>query len=119
MDLDETSRVIRQLAVEWAQADLPGELLTYADYVRSIAGLQQATGDASRTQYIVAAVIKQAGELGKNSVWVAQELRFEALAQSVSHRAVLLLLDLEDANAVDDAALDLYNERVKRFGIDQ
>ncbi len=119
MDLDETGRVIRQLAVEWAKADLPGELLTYADYVRSIAGLHQAMADVCRTQYIVTAVIEQASDLGKSSAWVARELRFEALAQSSSHRAVLLLLDLEDASGVDDAALDLYNERMKRFDTDK
>ncbi|MVM32484.1 hypothetical protein GO755_20750 [Spirosoma sp. HMF4905] len=52
----------------------------------------------------------------KSSEWLAMELQFEALAQAVPSRTVLALLYLEHGgDVVDDEALDLYNERIKRF----
>ena len=115
MDSQEDTQLVRQLAYAWAQAELPTTRLSYADYVRAIAGLQQAIGNAQRTTVVFTAVINQGRALGKSSEWIERELRFEALADFVESRADLLVLELEHKGLVDDEALDLYNERLNRF----
>jgi hypothetical protein len=46
---------------------------------------------------------------------VENELRFEAQAAAVGNRREQLLSELDRLETVDDAALDLYNERLTRF----
>jgi hypothetical protein len=115
MDSQEDTQLIRQLAHQWVRAELPTTHLSYADYVRAIAGLQQTIGNVQRTTALFTVVINQARTLGKSSEWIQRELHFEALAEFVESRADLLLLDLEHGGPVDDNALDLYNERLNRF----
>ena len=74
--------------------------------------LQATTKDVDRTKAIFAAVISQASQLGKPSVGVERELRFEA--QATGERARWLLVDVVAQNASDDS-LDCYNERLIRF----
>ncbi|WP_460907639.1 hypothetical protein [Spirosoma areae] len=69
----------------------------------------------SKTRTIFKAILQQASQLAKSSEWVEQELRFEALAEFIEDRVETLLLDLTHGGVVDDAALDLYNERASRF----
>ena len=117
MDAAEDTQLVRQLAYQWLQAKLPSTHVAYADYVRAIAGFQQAIGNAQRTRTVFIAVINQARALGKSSEWIQHELRFEALAEFVGNRADLLVLELEQGGRVDDDSLDLYNERLNRFDV--
>lgn len=115
MHFQEDTQFIRRLAYQWVQAELPTACLSYTDYVRAIAGLQQAIGNVQRTTAVFFTLINQARALGKSSEWLQHELRFEALAEFVESRTDLLLLDLEHGGRVDDLALDRYNERLNRF----
>ena len=115
MDIGEETSFVRQLAYEWAQIELPTQRLTYSDYIRAISGLQETTKNMVKTSAIVKAILQQASQLGKSSEWVERELHFEALAEFVEDRREMLVLDLEHGGVVDDASLDLYNERLGRF----
>lgn len=77
--------------------------------------LQTATGDVNRSEAIFERIFGQAKALSKDSEWVAVELGFESLAQGLASRTELALLYLNQDDMVDDAALDLYNERLSRF----
>lgn len=115
MEIGEETLFVRQLANEWAQVELPTQRLSLEDYVRAVSSLQESTKDIVKTRAIFQAVIQQAGQLAKSSEWVEKELRFETLAEFVEDRVEMLLLDLTHKGPVDDAALDLYNERLGRF----
>lgn len=115
MKIGDETLFVRQLAYEWAKIDLPTQRLSYGDYIQALTCLQASTNDMVRTRRIVKAVLEQASQLGQSSEWVERELRFEALAEFVQDRGELLLLELAHGGLVDDAALDLYNERLSRF----
>ena len=117
MDFEEDTQLVHQLAYHWIQAQLPSARVSYADYVRAVADLQHAIGNAQRTTAVFTAVINQARALGKTSEWIQHELRFEALAEFVENRADLLVLELEHDGRVNDDSLDLYNERLNRFDV--
>lgn len=106
--------VIQTLTYQWVQADLPAGKLVYADYLRSISTLLLTTQRPERTTTIVQAVLNQAIELHKTSAWVDEELKFEGMLEGAD-RADFLLFDLHQAGLPDDAQLDRYNERIKRF----
>ena len=114
MDSNDYRELIRQLAYQWAVVDLPDEGLIYSDYIHVIGSLLTATQDVQRTKYFFKTVLQQAVELNKSSLWVEQELRFETLAEAVE-RSSLLTLYLKNSEPINDAALDLYNERLTRF----
>ncbi|GAB2563157.1 hypothetical protein GCM10027190_10990 [Spirosoma areae] len=115
MEVGEETLFVRQLAYEWARVDLPTQRLKYSDYIRAVTSLQASTKNMSKTRTIFKAILQQASQLAKSSEWVEQELRFEALAEFIEDRVETLLLDLTHGGVVDDAALDLYNERASRF----
>ena len=115
INLEEAKVIVHKLAFRWAHADLPSEDMVYIDFIRVINGLLVATGTARATAYIFAGVINQASALGKTSAWVEGELRFEAQAAAVGNRRELLRSELHRLETLDDAALDLYNERLTRF----
>ncbi|GAB3044181.1 hypothetical protein [Spirosoma pulveris] len=109
--------LIQQLAHQWSWADRPAAGLTDQDYITSLRRLLLTTQSQPRTVTIVKAVLKQAVNLDKTSAWVEQELKFEGMLNEVD-RADFLLLDLQQAEQVDDPLLDTYNERIRRFVID-
>ena len=115
INLEEAKVIVHKLAFRWAHADLPSEHMVYIDFIRVINGLLIATGTARASAYIFAGVINQASALAKTSAWVEGELRFEAQAAAVGNRQELLLAELDRLETVDDAALDLYNQRLARF----
>lgn len=115
INLEEAKVIVQKLAFSWAHADLPNEHMAYVDFIRAINGLLTATRTARATAYIFAGVINQASALGKTSEWVEGELRFEAQAAAVGNRPKRLLFELSRLEIVDDATLDLYNERLIRF----
>lgn len=115
MEVGEETLFVRQLANEWARVDLPTQGLSYGDYIRAVTSLQAATQNMVKTRTLFKAILQQASQLAKTSEWVEQELRFEALAEFVEDRGEMLVLDLAHGGIVDDAALDLYNQRVNRF----
>jgi hypothetical protein len=115
MEPGDETLFVRQLAFEWARVELPTQHLRYGDYIRVLSGLHASTRDMLKTRAIFKSVIQQASQLAKSSEWVERELRFESLAEFVEDRNDMLLLDLVQSGPVDDAALDLYNERVSRF----
>jgi len=47
--------------------------------------------------------------------WLSTELRFEAYAADIGNRNTAALSDLESYGDLNDAALDIYNERIRRF----
>ena len=106
--------LIQILTRQWIRAELPSPGLTEADYIFTIRTLLLTTQDTDRTTVIVEAVLAQATALHKTSVWVEQELKFEGMIEGAD-RADFLLLDLQQADALDDAMLDSYNERINRF----
>jgi hypothetical protein len=106
--------LIHTLARGWADAALPATGLTYEDYTDAIAILLLTTQSPDRTKTIVQTVLEQATTLHKTSDWVHQELKFEGMIEGID-RIDFLRLDLSQNSSVDDAALDLYNERVNRF----
>lgn len=118
VELLNTNRVIRQLALEWIQSSLPADEVTFVDCLNVLNQLQASTQAMTRSEQIFERVFQQAKELGKSSDWVAIELGFEALAQGVACRADLAMHCLKQDGIVDDAALDCYNERISRFKIE-
>ena len=115
MEAGDETLFVRQLAYEWARVDLPTQRLSYGDYIRVVTSLQASTKNMAKTRAIFKAILQQASQLAKSSEWVERELQFEALAQFIDDRQETLLLDLAHGGVVDDAALDLYNERASRF----
>jgi hypothetical protein len=87
MDAEENKELIRQLAYRWTLAELPDVGFSYADQINVIAGLLRETADAALTESIFTAVLNQAIALGRGSIWVERELRFEGLADAPSVKA--------------------------------
>jgi hypothetical protein len=114
MDSEETNRMIRQLAYEWVNVELPTQRLTYTDYICTITGLNYITDNPDRTIEIVSAIIQQAKLLGYFSEWVQAEIKFEAQAEATGDRANWLQVEVA-AQDGSDYSLDLYNERLTRF----
>lgn len=114
MELDETKHIIRLLTFEWSKVELYAGAMTYSDYMKAVQSLQAITNDVDRTKAIFLGVIQQASALSKSSEWVREELKFEAQAEVIGDRGKWLRVEVaaQDAN---DAALDLYNERLTRF----
>jgi hypothetical protein len=119
-----------QLALRWSNANLSSEWhwegeplpepvsYLYIDYLHTIGTLLLTTQDVERTRQLIIGVLNQAEELGRSSLWVEQELKFEGMIHGAD-RADFLRLDLEQTasvnNILDDATLDRYNERISRF----
>jgi hypothetical protein len=114
-NLEEAKVIVHKMALDWFQAKLPGEHMGYVDFIRAINGLLTATRTAKATADIFTGIINQASALGKTSEWVESELRFETQAVAFGNRSELLLSELDLLETVDDASLDLYNERLTRF----
>lgn len=114
MEPEEERLFIRELAYQWALLDLPNEVVTYQDYSTAVTLLHTATGNAAQTEYIFTVVLHQARRLGKSSGWVEQELQFEGMIEFTSRKELLNLYRKRQA-VVDDATLDLFNERLNRF----
>lgn len=110
----EYNELMQQLADEWESVELPGVSFAFADCIKIIGGLLTATQDQQRTRQLVRAILYQAVEMSKSSLWVEREIKFETLAQSIG-REELLALELKHAPAVDDQTLDLFNDRKRRF----
>jgi hypothetical protein len=106
--------LIQTLTVQWVRAELPVRGLTYADYTMAIRTLLLTTQDPDRTTAIVQAVLAQAVDLQKTAEWVEEELKFEGMIEGAD-RIDFLRFELEQAESVDDAMLDQYNERISRF----
>lgn len=115
INLDEAKVIVHKLAFRWFQAKLTGEHKSYVHFIQAINRLLAATRTARETAYIFAAVINQASALGKTSEWVERELGFEGQAAAFGNRRELLVTELDLLETVDDASLDLYNERLTRF----
>lgn len=111
---DKHKELIRQLAYAWASVDLPGVGFTYADYIKVLSVFLSAIKDEERTKQIFRAILEQAVDLDKSSLWVEGEIKFETLAHVIG-REELLTLELKHAPILDDQTLDLYNERKRRF----
>ncbi|AUD06851.1 hypothetical protein [Spirosoma pollinicola] len=86
----------------------------YADCIKIIGGLLTTIQDQQRTRQTFTAILNQAAELDKSSLWVEREVKFEILAHSIG-REELLALELKYAPILDDQTLDLYNARKRRF----
>lgn|GEM_PF-1720774 len=127
--------LIEHLALRWANAELSpdwfweGQQLPepisylYIDYLNTIGTLLLTTQEPDCTQLIFMSVLNQAVQLGKSSLWVEEELKFEGMIHGAD-RADFLRLDLEqtassNTGILDDATLDRYNERLTRFAIPQ
>jgi len=108
------NELVHTLADQWGRLAPPASGLAYDDYTESIAILLLTTQSPERTRTITEAVLKQAISLHKSSEWIQQELRFEGMIEGAD-RSDFLRLDLSQSTAVDDATLDLYNQRVSRF----
>lgn len=106
--------VVQSLVIQWVRAELPAQGLTFPDYTQTVKTLLLTTQNPDRTTAVVQAVLYQAIALRKTSAWVEQELKFEGMIDGVD-RADFLLLDLQQADSLDDALLDSYNERMNRF----
>ncbi|WP_461127983.1 hypothetical protein [Spirosoma aerophilum] len=106
--------VVQSLVYQWVRAELPAHGLTYLDYTMVVKTLLLTTQNPDWTSTVVRAVLRQALTLRKTSAWVEQELKFEGMIDGVD-RADFLLLDLQQADTLDDALLDSYNERMNRF----
>lgn len=112
--------LVEHLAVRWTVADLPAPIsYLYLDSLQAIGTRLLTTQDADRTRVIVTMVLNQAIALGRSSLWVEEELKFEGMIDGAD-RTDFLRLDLEQTasvnnNSLDDATLDAYNERLTRF----
>ncbi|GAB3898775.1 hypothetical protein [Spirosoma agri] len=115
-DLDSApyKELIQSLTLQWVRIELPADELTFTDYTRTIRVLLLTTQDPDRTAEIVRAVLTQATDLNKTSRWVDQELKFEGMIHGAD-RHDFLRLELSQAPDIDDALLDMYNERLNRF----
>ncbi|QMW06193.1 hypothetical protein [Spirosoma foliorum] len=117
LDASPYKELIQTLAFQWVSADLPAGTITYDNYIVAIRTLLLTTQNPTRTATVVRAVLKQAVELNKTSFWVEEELKFEGMIDGAD-RNDFLLLELSQADEVDDRMLDIYNERVNRFTSD-
>ncbi|GAB4044902.1 hypothetical protein [Spirosoma litoris] len=117
LDVSPYKELIQTLAFQWVSADLPAGTITYDDYIVDIRTLLLTTQNPERTATVVRAILKQAVELNKTSFWVEEELKFEGMIDGAD-RNDFLLLELSQADEVDDRMLDTYNERVNRFTSD-
>ncbi|GAB4017190.1 hypothetical protein GCM10028808_47990 [Spirosoma migulaei] len=116
MNSEDYKELILELAYEWARARLPGKRISYGNCIELIAELLLITRDRDRTREIFMAVLSQAIDLDKTSAWVENELFFEVMAITFDgNREDALKYDLKLTKIVGDQALDLYNERRKRF----
>lgn len=106
--------LLQSLVLQWVQAQLPTHGLTDDDYLTDLSTLLLTTQNPDRTAAVVQAVLAQAGALHKTANWVEQELKFEGMIEGAD-RADFLLLDLQQADTLDDLLLDSYNERINRF----
>ncbi len=106
--------LIQTLTLQWVRAELPHQGLTYADYQTDIRILLLTTQNTDRTRVIVQAVLAQATTLNKTSVWVDEELKFEAMVEGAD-RTDFLRFELQQTPMIDDSLLDRYNERMNRF----
>ena len=119
-DLDSSpyKELIQKLVLEWVHAKLPAEGLTYVDYLTDIRTLLLTTQDPDRTTAIVRAILTQAIELHKTSVWVEQEIKFEGMIEGAD-RADFLRFELQQVETITDTVLDRYNERMNRFALNK
>lgn len=107
--------LIRTLALRWANAGLPAPIsYRYLDYSVAIRTLLLTTQSLERVEAILIGVLDQAQALGKTSVWVENELKFEGMIDGAD-RTDFLNFELSQAAPVDDALLDAYNQRLYRF----
>ena len=53
----------------------------YADCIKIIGGLLTTIQDQQRTRQTFTAILNQAAELDKSSLWVEREVKFEILAE--------------------------------------
>ncbi|MCX6215275.1 hypothetical protein [Spirosoma sp.] len=115
-DLDSApyKELIQTLLLQWIHAELPDAGLTYVDFLSDIRILLLTNQSPERTTEIVRAVLAQAIELRRTSAWVEQELKYEGMIEGAD-RADFLRFELEQSATLDDALLDVYNERMSRF----
>ncbi|ADB42742.1 hypothetical protein [Spirosoma linguale] len=109
----EAKELIKHLSQE-EPADLDSGL--YTRCARTVSRLWLTTGQLDVAATIFAAVANQAHQLNKSIDWITSELGFEIIAfQEKGRRQELILYRLKEDTASDDA-LDLFNERLVRFG---
>jgi hypothetical protein len=106
--------LILHLIDQWGNAGLVAQELTKEDHQTAISVLLLTTQNPDRTRTIVEAVLAQAIELGRTSVWVEQELKYEGMIEGAD-RADFLRFELAQAPSLNDTLLDQYNERMSRF----
>ena len=109
----EAKELIKYLTQE-EPVDLDSGL--YARYVSTLSRLWLTTGQLDVAATIFAAVTNQAHQLNKSIDWITSELGFEIVAfQEKGRRKELIIHRLKEDTGSDDA-LDLFNERLVRFG---
>ncbi|GAB3884837.1 hypothetical protein GCM10028825_11310 [Spirosoma agri] len=79
-------------------------------------GLALIVDNPDQTKRIVETLLTEAMKQGYSSDWIITEIQFEAQARTAGNRAEWLQ-HLLAVGTVDDAALDTYNERLRRFSV--
>lgn len=114
LDTSPYKELIQSLVRQWLDTDLPAQGLTYSDFTTTIRILLLTTQNPDHTAVIVKAVLDQAINLQKTSLWVDQEIKFEGMIDGAD-RVDFLKFELSQATTLDDPLLDSYNERMNRF----
>lgn len=107
-------RIVRQLALELIQSQLPTQWITFVDCLQVLSQLQRATSNAYQTEMLFELLFQQAQQLGRSAEWLAGEIAFETRALTTTDRSALALAELSQSQPVDDLALDTYSERLVR-----
>lgn len=109
----EAQELIKHLTQE-EPVDLDSGL--YTRCATTLSRLWLTTGQLDVAATIFAAVANQAHQLNKSVDWLTSELGFEIGAfQQKGRRKELIIHQLKEDTGSDDA-LDLFNERLVRFG---
>jgi hypothetical protein len=107
--------LLEQLAEYCTQHGIAYRLQQLYDCLATYDRLLAATHSQQKSLAIVETLIDQAKTKGNTFAWLDTELRFETYAAAMGSRVQAAKTDLERQTNPDDAALDIYNERVNRF----
>jgi len=109
-------RLSQQLVEQWLQSGVVLGSVTLHHCFSAITGLALIVDNPNQTKRIVETLLTEAMKQGYSSDWITTEIQFEAQARTAGNRTEWIQ-HLLTAGTVDDAALDTYNERLKRFSV--
>ncbi|WP_338875709.1 hypothetical protein WBJ53_08790 [Spirosoma sp. SC4-14] len=116
IDIKEARQIIRMILAKSSWILPVSQQVYYSVFAKSIKDVQAVTVDLNHTAQVLSTVLNQGWQLNKSVEWINQELLFEAHAAYFGDRLRVMLFALKRQRGSDEA-LDLYNERLRRFDV--